>query len=345
MQAPGFWSRPPDAPGMAARMLMPLSLIWTAVTRRRLASGPGLRPGVPVICVGNLTAGGAGKTPTVIALVERLRARGHEAQVISRGHGGRLAGPVRVEAARHRAGDVGDEPLLLEAFAPVWVGRDRAATARAAVAVGATVLVMDDGLQNPDLAKDLSLVVVDAGFGFGNGRVMPAGPLREPLSEGLARADMMLEIGTARERERFAEMWPIKRTITGLTGALVPLPTGMEWRGLRALAFAGIGRPEKFFATLRGLGAEIVAARAFADHADYEFARSHPAGSRGASGAGAVGDNGKGCGPAAAGVSPQGARAAGQAGNRGLGAARCGLRRIGAGGLRDSGRRLTFGGR
>ena len=270
MQAPGFWARPPEAPGLAARVLAPLSWIWTAVTRRRLARAPALHPGVPVICIGNLTVGGTGKTPMVIALVERLLARGHAAAVISRGHGGRLAGPVRVDPLRHEAADVGDEPLLLAAFAPIWVGRDRAATARAAVAAGAGVLVMDDGLQNPDLAKDLSLVVVDAGFGFGNGRVIPAGPLREPLAEGLARSDMVLAIGAAGDRGRFARVWPVVATMTGLAGELVPLPTGMDWRGLRALAFAGIGRPEKFFATLRGLGAEIVAARSFADHATYD---------------------------------------------------------------------------
>jgi tetraacyldisaccharide 4'-kinase len=270
MQVPAFWARPPETPGMAARMLAPLAWIWTAVTRRRLARAPRFAPGVPVICVGNLTAGGAGKTPTVIALIERLRARGLEAQVITRGHGGRLAGPVRVDAARHVAADVGDEPLLLAAFAPVWVGRDRAAAARAAVAGGAGVLVMDDGLQNPDLAKDLSLVVVDAGFGFGNGRVIPAGPLREPLLDGLARTDLVLAIGPAPERERLAEAWPVLAGFAELAGALVPLPTGMDWQGLRALAFAGIGRPEKFFATLRGLGAEVVAVRAFADHAAFD---------------------------------------------------------------------------
>ena len=270
MRAPRFWGNPPGRPGFLARVLAPLAWLWAWRARRRLADARPVRLGVPVICVGNLTAGGAGKTPTVIALVERLRARGIEAHVVSRGHGGSLRGPVRVEERRHTAGEVGDEPLLLAAFAPVWIGRDRAAAGRAAEAAGAAVVVMDDGLQNPTLAKDLSIVVVDAGFGFGNGRVMPAGPLREPVRTGLGRAGFVLVIGAAEERARFRAAWPEVKALPGGDGALEALATGMDWRGLRAFAFAGIGRPEKFFESLRAAGVEIVAAESFADHAPYE---------------------------------------------------------------------------
>lgn len=269
IRAPAFWANPPDRPGLAASLLSPLTWLWTLAARRRVARPPAARLGIPVVCVGNLTAGGAGKTPLVIALVERLRARGIAVHVVSRGHGGSLAGPVRVDETRHSAAEVGDEPLLLSAFAPVWIARDRAAAGRAAEGAGAEAVVMDDGFQNPDLAKDLSILVADAGAGFGNGRVIPAGPLREPLRDGLARADLMLAIGTPAERDAFRRAWPdLGLPVVG--ASLEPLRTGMDWRGLRAFAFAGIGRPEKFFATLRAEGAEIVATRSFPDHAPYE---------------------------------------------------------------------------
>ncbi len=269
MRAPGFWGNPPDRPGWAARLLAPLGWLWAAVTARRMAR-VGMKPGIPVICVGNITVGGAGKTPAVIAIVERLRAAGRVAHVISRGHGGSLNGPARVDPVRHRADEVGDEPLLLAAFAPVWIGKDRAATARAAAAAGADILVMDDGFQNPGLSKDFSLVVVDADFGFGNGRVLPAGPLREPVETGLRRADQVLVIGPPASRAAFREVWPEVNTLPLLNGELRPLATGMDWQDLRCLAFAGIGRPSKFFKTLKDLGAEVQATRSFDDHASYD---------------------------------------------------------------------------
>ncbi len=272
MRAPGFWTRPPERAGLAARLLTPAGWVYGAATARRLARTEGWRAPVPVICIGNLTAGGAGKTPTAIAVLERLAAAGIEAHALSRGHGGEAGreAPHRVDIARDPAAKVGDEPLLLGAFAPVWVARDRATGARAAVAAGAEALVMDDGFQNPSLVKDLSLLVVDAETGFGNGRMIPAGPLRETVSAGLKRADAVVALGRPEARARLLARWPELKALPVLQGEVVPREIGIDWRGRRVLAFAGIARPEKLFATLRALGAEVVAAHGFPDHAPFE---------------------------------------------------------------------------
>lgn len=258
MRAPDFWS----ADGAAARLLAPLGIVYDLAGRLRFALARPIACGVPVICVGNLTAGGAGKTPVALALAKRLVSRGRAVHFLTRGYGGRAAGPLRVDPARHDAAEVGDEALLLATVAPTWVARDRVAGARRAVEAGAGILVMDDGFQNPALKKDLSFLVVDGETGFGNGRVMPAGPLRETPARGLSRTGAVVLLGP--DRQAIGRLVPDHLPI--VRANLVPASTAQDLAGRRVLAFAGIGRPEKFFVTLEELGAELVETRAFADH-------------------------------------------------------------------------------
>jgi tetraacyldisaccharide 4'-kinase len=259
LRAPAFWW---TEPGLAANLLSPLAALYGAVAASRLA-GKGPRAAVPVICVGDPTVGGGGKTPTVIALAAMLRSMGERPWIVSRGYGGRAPGPIEVDPARMRARKVGDEPLLLAAAAPTVVARGRVGAASFAAEHGASVLLLDDGFQNPSLAKDLSLLVVDGESGLGNGRVFPAGPLRAPLSAQLARAQAIVVVGEGGAGERAAAA---ARTagVPVVAAALVAEAAGIA--GKRVLAFAGIARPGKFFRALSALGAHVIARRAFPDH-------------------------------------------------------------------------------
>jgi tetraacyldisaccharide 4'-kinase len=263
--APSFWAEPP---GILANLLLPIGAAWDAASRLRQALSRPYCPPVPVVCVGNLVAGGAGKTPVVLALTAYLAARGCAVHIVTRGYGGRLSGPVQVDPARHDAAAVGDEALLLAKRAPCWVACDRAAGVRAAAAAGARMVVLDDGFQNPTIAKNLSLLVVDAAYGFGNGRVIPAGPLREDLARGLSRADVLVLLGTKAGTHRLDRLEKGPRV---LSAELAPID-GQRLAGSRLLAFAGIGRPAKFFTTLQELGAVLVGTRAFPDHHPFRAA-------------------------------------------------------------------------
>jgi tetraacyldisaccharide 4'-kinase len=263
MRAPPFWWRPP---GLAARLLSPLGLLYGAATAARMKR-PGVRAGVPVICIGNPTAGGAGKTPAALLVAERLRRLGRRPVFLSRGYGGGLQGPIIVDPARHGPADCGDEPLLLAAVAPTVVSRDRVAGAELAAPLG-DVIVMDDGLQNPSLEKTLAIAVVDGATGFGNGSCIPAGPLRAPIAEQLPKIDAFLVIGGDGAGGAVRDLGRPWTTVR-----LVPDPAAAAGlRGRELWAFAGIGRPEKFFETLQGLGASVRRSAVFADH--HPYARS-----------------------------------------------------------------------
>lgn len=261
-RAPRFWQAG-DSSRLPA-LLQPLSALYGAGNRLHQRIAGIQEIGRPVVSIGNLVAGGAGKTPTTITLAGHLKALNHQPHIVSRGYGGRLAGPVQVDLARHSAADVGDEALLLAAAAPTWVGRDRPAAARAAVAAGASCILADDAHQTYALARQLSLLVVDGGYGFGNGRLLPAGPLRESIEDGIGRSDAIVLIG-----EKTVALPDFGRRPI-FTASLEPNPAdAVRLRGRQVLAFAGIGRPEKFFTSLQQLGATIVKTEHFPDHAPY----------------------------------------------------------------------------
>ena len=242
--------------------------LYGRATARRVGRAPDVVPAVPVISIGNINAGGTGKTPVTIALAEWARDAGLTARAVTRGYGGAAEGPMEVDPRQHGAEEVGDEPLLLAAFVPTVVAKDRAAGVRLAETGKPDLILLDDAHQNPSVAKRLSLVVVDAVVGFGNGLCVPAGPLREPITVGLARADALIVVGEPEARRAFHERYEavLPQALPVLEGALEPLQTGMAWDLLNLYAFAGIGHPEKFFATLRRLGAKLVGTQALADH-------------------------------------------------------------------------------
>jgi tetraacyldisaccharide 4'-kinase len=264
MREPAFWWR---SDGAAARLLAPVAAAYGFVTARRMAR-PGWRAGVPVLCIGNFTVGGSGKTPTAVAVAKLLTEAGRRPFFLSRGYGGALAGPVQVDA--QGAADVGDEPLLLARVAPTIVARERPAGARAAIAGGAETIVMDDGWQNPSLAKDLVIAVLDGRRGIGNGRVFPAGPLRAPLASQLDHADALLVIGPPGSAAMPAIAAAQARRLPRFAGDLVPDPAAIaRLAGVRVLAFAGIADPAKFFATLEANGIAAAVRRGFPDHHRY----------------------------------------------------------------------------
>jgi tetraacyldisaccharide 4'-kinase len=266
---PRWWyGRGPRPMPVTRALLTPVSWIWAWATARRLRLGRPVDSGVPVICVGNLTAGGAGKTPVARALAALLLAQGRDVHILSRGHGGKLTGPVRVGPATHTAADVGDEALMMAADAPVWIARDRAAGAVAAAGNGAEVIVMDDGHQNPSVAKTLSLIVVDGEtrddeWPFGDGAVFPAGPMRESLKVGLARADavvLLLPADLAAPDPELLALFAGRPVLVARLEPVGPPPPGPQ------VGFAGIGKPWKMERALKAAGCDLVDFAPLADH-------------------------------------------------------------------------------
>jgi len=268
MREPGFWHRPSS---WTSLLLRPLAALYGAVAAGRMQR-PGVDAGVPVLCVGNYHVGGAGKTPTVLALAKLLRELGERPVVLSRGYGGRLRGPVKVDPDSHAASDIGDEPLMMAATLPVVVARDRAEGLALSRAQDASVILMDDGFQNPAIAKDTSLIVIDGDRGLGNGRVFPAGPLRAPLPPQLERTDALIVVGDGTAAKAVAAAIAARGKPV-LSAHLRPDDASLApLRGKRVLAFAGIGDPVRFFRTLRANGIEVIRERAFADH--HPFSKS-----------------------------------------------------------------------
>lgn len=269
MKAPAFW----DRPTLAGHLLKPLSLLYWMAAASRIRRIVAQALPVPVICIGNNTLGGTGKTPLVIHSCALLQAEGYRPHVISRGYKGTFTGALRVDPARHSAAEVGDEPLLIARQAPCVVARRRIDAAMAAITDGADCLIMDDGLQNPTLKKDLSILVVDGTYGFGNRAMLPAGPCREPVALSLHKADLLMVMGEASHKD-VSSLETLHEQVCH--GRLCPV-TGdpAQWRGRRVFAFAGIGRPAKFFDTLRTLGCEVSGSAAFADHHPYRDAELH----------------------------------------------------------------------
>jgi len=270
VKAPAFWWHGDG--GWQATLLAPVGALYGLLAARRM-NRAGRDAGLPVICIGNFVAGGAGKTPLALLVGRKLLRAGCEPAFLSRGYGGRLAGPLVVDPDVHGAADVGDEPLLLDAVATAIVARDRRLGAELAASLGAGAIVMDDGLQNPALAKTLTLAAVDGARGIGNGRCIPAGPLRAPLAAQLALVDAMVLIGEGEAGETLAVSAralgkPVLRADLEPDGQVAA-----ALQGRRVLAFAGIGRPDKFFATLRRVGADLVETRAYGDHAPLSLAQ------------------------------------------------------------------------
>lgn len=262
MRAPDYWQSGPTS--AIGHLLSPLGALYAMATSLRASGQPSWEAPIPVICLGNLVIGGAGKTLVGTHLVRQLIKSGHTPHIVIRGYGGALVGPTQVDVDTHTHHDVGDEALLYAAITPTWAGADRVASAKCAVDAGADVIIMDDGFQNPSLAKTMSILIFDGNYGVGNGYGFPAGPLREFLGAGIKRADGIVGIGHLPQ-----SILSVARGKPVFVADTVSIPDNQDFKGKRVMAFAGIGRPQKFFDSLSAAGADIVHSVGFADHHNY----------------------------------------------------------------------------
>ena len=266
MLAPKFWYPEKNEKSISSTALIPLGFIYALLSKFRMLQSVQKHFNIPLVCIGNLNVGGTGKTPTTISAAQFLIDKGYEVHVVSRGYGGTAKGPLLINDKEYSVKEVGDEALMLSAFATTWVADKRSAGIENAISEGAEIILLDDGFQDPSFYKDLSILTVNAEKGFGNKRCFPAGPLRETLSSGLKRADVLISIGAEPSQNNFQKIYKRDINLPIAIANLEVLNTGISWKNLKVVAFAGIAHPENFFETLRDQGADIVSCQSLGDH-------------------------------------------------------------------------------
>ena len=268
LKAPKFWFSEKNLALFFANILFPLSVIWKFFSTRRIMNGKYEEFTIPIICVGNINIGGSGKTPTTIALAKIFLENKTKVHIISKGYRGIIKGPKKVtetDDAHH----VGDEPVLMSKFAPVWVAKNRKNAIIAAIEDGAELLILDDGFQDPSIKKTFSIITVDAEIAFGNRKILPSGPLREPISAALSRADVLLVIGRKHQRERFIKSIKVPKELNVFGAEMQVVKSGIYLDKARFVAVAGIAHPEKFFNSIEKFGGEITKKFSLPDHENY----------------------------------------------------------------------------
>ena len=266
MLFPNFWLEPKFKQSFLPYLLYPISLFWLGLSKIKVKLNSSYQSPIPIICVGNLTVGGNGKTPTALKIRCLLKDLGYKPHILSRGYRARIKGPHLVDPLTDSFVDVGDEALLMASYGSTWISRNRSAGVKAAINSGADVIVLDDGYQNQSIEKNLSILVIETSIGFGNGYLIPAGPLRENISHGMKKADLIITIGDQSTQDDFRSKNPFLKEFPVIQARLKPKENTLNLKGEKVVAFAGIAHPSKFKATLENLGAIIISFRAFSNH-------------------------------------------------------------------------------